>query len=1052
MPAIRQLWTGAYSRLLDPGLFGPEAAGTSGVWIAGSTLARDQWRRHLGMQLRGGAGPGLRVWCWDDLWRTIGELAGNGPLWLSEAAARGVLQQAISRARAEGALEGLSGLLEWPGFRRRLRAQIAAWTRAERPVEAPPPEGDPPVGAYWAIFAHHRAVLRTLGAEDDAGFAAWASRRLLEAPPHRLGKIEAWTILGLEAETRVVWRVLEHASSQAERVRVTLAYEPQEELAELYAAHAPIRRRLLEWGFVEVPGEPTPGRPAGLAGLERELFRCDAYARAPLEATGGVRVIGAPQGEGVGLVIAREVADRLAEGAEPEDVLVVFRRWDDDAEVVLAVLRAWELPVAAAVPRPLANAPAVTALRLAMRLPVDDWETASLVKLLRHGRVRPGWPEARARLALAEAASTIRASRVFRGREALRAALDRAMDAERARGADRKTEQRHQRARQASDILERLSGLLDPLDRPRRWPEQVERLRELADRLGLGSTDELDTLWGALDDHGAVLDDLGSQRPWSWADFTGEVEALAGDLEGVPTALSGGVVRLAALEDVIGARAEHIIVANLREGVFPVREAVAADLDANPGAPTDPDRDGDTAYAREMLRFLRTVASARTSLVLVYPTTDAQGQELLAAGFLDDVLRRFHPEASPRFHVSHRRFDPALVGPAGLVLAGAPADQRVRGVALACLDRDFEVLDALARSPRHRPILDGTAAALRVLHRRTGSSGFGRYDGKLGDPKVMERIAAKFGAEYPFSPSQLESYIFCPFQFFLRYVLKLEPVDERDELDEDFTERGSRVHRLLELLERSCILDGYETSRLELASLLIENEMQIEPVEGSAVEAGLHRIDRARLRRTIERYVQQYHDYDRHGGPVQPVPHRFEIVFGSEEDDSRSYPGLTLGSGEAAVRLQGKIDRLDLVPAAAPGRTAYRVIDYKTGAHPPKKDVRESIYVQLPLYALAVERLVLGADEAILHDVGYWGLSGKGFQPIRLLEWAEDQGRLEAYLIDLVNHLRQGIFAVDPRKDDCTQRCEFAAVCRIGQVRRSNKGAVDALRLELKVR
>ena len=69
-----------------------------------------------------------------------------------------------------------------------------------------------------------------------------------------------------------------------------------------------------------------------------------------------------------------------------------------------------------------------------------------------------------------------------------------------------------------------------------------------------------------------------------------------------------------------------------------------------------------------------------------------------------------------------------------------------------------------------------------------------------------------------------------------------------------------------------------------------------------------------------------------------------------------------------------------------------------------------------------------------------------------LPEWAEEQHRIEAFVIDLVNHLRHGVFPVDPRKDNCTQFCEFNAVCRIGQVRSQGKRREDALRMELKVR
>ena len=43
------------------------------------------------------------------------------------------------------------------------------------------------------------------------------------------------------------------------------------------------------------------------------------------------------------------------------------------------------------------------------------------------------------------------------------------------------------------------------------------------------------------------------------------------------------------------------------------------------------------------------------------------------------------------------------------------------------------------------------------------------------------------------------------------------------------------------------------------------------------------------------------------------MPHRFEVVFGDEDDDADSHPRLVLGEGDDAVRLQGKIDRIDLL-------------------------------------------------------------------------------------------------------------------------------------------
>ncbi|WP_406700581.1 PD-(D/E)XK nuclease family protein [Singulisphaera sp. Ch08] len=305
----------------------------------------------------------------------------------------------------------------------------------------------------------------------------------------------------------------------------------------------------------------------------------------------------------------------------------------------------------------------------------------------------------------------------------------------------------------------------------------------------------------------------------------------------------------------------------------------------------------------------------------------------------------------------------------------------------------------------------------------------------------------KFGPEYTFSPSQLESFLFCPFQFFLRYMLKLAAVDERDELEEDYTERGSRVHHVLELLER--MLSQEPGNRLERAEALLLRERNSQPKFGSEIDLGIDEIEQRRLIRTIRRYVRQHDAYESLNSSGTPIPHLFEVVFGLEESDVESYPSLVLGTEADTVRLQGKIDRIDLVSGTE--FPAYRVIDYKSGTCPSKKDVKNAIYLQLPLYALAVERIVLKHAEARLSDVGYWGLAADGFKPIMLKNWDNDREALEKYVTDVVGQLRKGRFVVDSCKDDCIQRCEYGSVCRIRQARSARKVREEEPSLELKV-
>src|SRR5688572_314162 len=176
MPGARRLWTGPHGAALRDRALAEAPTDPSGLWIVPSRAARDQLIPLLGRKRR--VAIGLRVWCWDDLWRAIGDERADAPAHLSAIGARAALGEAIAAARRDGLIPTIAEAVSFPGFRRRLRARIAAWTRAERPADGPSPGDDPPLQEQWRIFGRYRAVLKRLGAEDAEGFAVWASRAL----------------------------------------------------------------------------------------------------------------------------------------------------------------------------------------------------------------------------------------------------------------------------------------------------------------------------------------------------------------------------------------------------------------------------------------------------------------------------------------------------------------------------------------------------------------------------------------------------------------------------------------------------------------------------------------------------------------------------------------------------------------------------------------------------------------------------------------------------------------------------------------------------------
>ncbi len=882
-------------------------------------------------------------------------------------------------------------------------------------------------------------ILESLGFEDDAGLAVWASRELVSRRDGFLGGFRQMTFLDFEPRCQAHWRVLEHAVQKMPSVRATLPFEADPARAEVYEAVTGTRDRLVSLGFEEMHADREIWRPAGLREAEDCLFREGAV----VASGAGLAIRGAPQGDGTARVVAREARRILDQGNAPSDLLILFRQWTPQAELILEMLHAWGIPAWSEHRAPLDSNSAVAALRLAMRIPAEDWETDLLVRLLRHGQVHPDRHGADPST-LVGAASAIKESRVFRGGRALILnALNRAASEQNPKPLQR------ERAAASFELVEWFTGLLDRANRRRIWSAQVDQLLELAHQLGLDRLPParlaLDQLRDLLEERGemnALLRRGEPERPLSWNEFAREVTRILDEapLQGDSPPLTSHV-RLATVDEVRGARAKFVFLADLSEGTFPARDAVEPFLAIKPGE--SPSATARIAYSREAIRFLGVLGVAELGVIFFYPTTDAKGQEILRAGFLDDLLASLTPEVERRCHESHVRFHPALLDQPDLTVPAA--DHRVRIVANARESGDLSELENLASVYEERLALQGTASALEVMQFRAYGTPFSEFDGKLRDGFAILDVGDRFNAEFLFSASQLETYIGCPFQFFAKYVLKLHVHDDRDELGEDFTERGSRIHGLLEELEknRKDLENEMESERIERISL--NKTLHEELANPTGVDLGLRVIEDRRIERVLKQYKVQLGDYERNS-PSRPIPHFFELKFGQSTESKPQdipYPPLQIGQGQSGVKLQGMIDRIDLVNTER--GSAFRIIDYKSGKGPSAPQVKSGQMLQLPLYALAVERLVLADEDKTLLDVGYWELKQDGYKSIRFESWAEDQGMLEEHVIKVVEKLRQGVFPVNPGKDGCESYCEFRSICRVRQVRSAHKEPGDAI-------
>ena len=204
-----------------------------------------------------------------------------------------------------------------------------------------------------------------------------------------------------------------------------------------------------------------------------------------------------------------------------------------------------------------------------------------------------------------------------------------------------------------------------------------------------------------------------------------------------------------------------------------------------------------------------------------------------------------------------------------------------------------------------------------------------------------DTCAARFAPEQPWSASRLESYRSCPFAFFVRYVLGLEPRAEPVE-GLDARQLGNIYHRIFERLYRAAALtaagpadpDALVAALPAVAGAVLDEAPRVEGFRTSAWWLQTRAEIVANARRSVE--------------ALAALPGGF-VPLAQEADFSGKHC-LIVCDGEDTFCLRGSIDRVDRAPDGG-----LRIIDYKTGgpAGFKKKAVIEGKKLQLPLYARA---------------------------------------------------------------------------------------------------
>lgn len=302
-----------------------------------------------------------------------------------------------------------------------------------------------------------------------------------------------------------------------------------------------------------------------------------------------------------------------------------------------------------------------------------------------------------------------------------------------------------------------------------------------------------------------------------------------------------------------------------------------------------------------------------------------------------------------------------------------------------------------------------------------------RFNGKVKvDP---EQVDPRLNRGLMVSSSRLELIAFCPYLYFLKYILKIKPPQEMIEdpgVWLDPSERGILFHQIFEDFYKKLkeisppgtfVSPSYDKhwdilEDITLSQLKQKRKRLAPPNNLVYQHESKEILDSCR-------FFLHYEEKKYKG----EIPTYLELAFGTRDNQNEELGKkikaveLSLPGGRS-ISFQGKIDRIDKLD-----EDTYRIIDYKTGT---PYEFRQSRYfqngkqIQHALYALSLKKILAKAGVSNfpkITEAGYYfpTLNGQGRQYF----YGEERRNQVLEIIDLLlDIIAQGNFAMIQKADD----------------------------------
>ncbi len=609
-----------------------------------------------------------------------------------------------------------------------------------------------------------------------------------------------------------------------------------------------------------------------------------------------------------------------------------------------------------------------------------------------------------------------------------------------------------------------LSRLARDLRGWRALDECLESLRQLAERTPAAEANAAAEPWGGISsDVARAL----FQRPLTVSQFRDLLTAWLQSSEFRRERAQASGVRLLEATQARGLAFRVIFVPGLIEGGFPrapesdwIYPAAEREALARAGLFLE-DLSPRRFAAKEAHFFYHALCQATERLCLSYPRAEATGEETVPSPFLEEVRRVYsslHDGGERVSLIPIREVEPTTYDVRAIASA-ADGRRALLASLYQTTSDDALVLHLYTEALRAGWIERGLLERVQIERRREQGE-WGPFTGVLTDPALGHHLRRRFGPARLYSPSQLNTYGRCPFQFFCQRVLRLEKREEAS-LDLVALDRGYLLHAILQsFFERHMRgplrperrHEYREEMRQVAERIFSEYEQKALPLNRALWE-----LEKAEILDTVIRFLDAEIQYQQQtGGRMHP--HWLELGFGMSpgekercHPDSRREPlvlrrpgASRTGLTEDRIQIRGRIDRVD---RSADGR--YIVYDYKSGEGASVEEMEEGSDLQIPLYIRALQHLFLKPGEEVIGG-GYYSvrtgkrtrglyreefaeltaISGRARASLATSAWQEHLAQAERFAWQYVEGMRRGDFRVLPKNEACCPRCDFRIVCR----------------------